>query len=116
MPALNSTLSQTGTTSTRLEQVTTDQVAFTGGTMTGVDIIALAGTATKAGLHLPTGVLKTTPVAGDIEYDGVVPYIVPVASERGVLDSQQIITMQGGTYTLTSRPRRRYSIARPMAP
>jgi hypothetical protein len=80
-----------------------NNVAFTGGTINGVDITPKAGTATLAGFHMPTGVLKTTPVAGDVEYDGVVFYKTPVANERGVIADEQFISIQGGTFTLTSQ-------------
>jgi hypothetical protein len=78
-------------------------VAFTGGTMSGVDITTKAGTASAAGFHMPSGTLKTSALAGDLEYDGVVPYFAAVASERGVIDLEQFISMQGGTFTLTSQ-------------
>jgi hypothetical protein len=78
-------------------------VVITGGTITGTQITALAGTTSAAGFNIPSGTLTTTPTAGNYEYDGVVPYVVPVASERGVIEAQEFITMQGGTFTLTSQ-------------
>jgi hypothetical protein len=78
-------------------------VSITGGAIAGADFTAKAGTTASSGFHRPTGVLTTTPVAGDEEYDGVVLYDVPVASERGVRQSEQFITVQGGTRTLTSQ-------------
>jgi hypothetical protein len=84
---------------------TTDStnVSITGGVISGADFTAKAGTTASSGFHRPTGVLTTTPVAGDEEYDGVVLYDVPVASERGVRQSEQFITQQGGTRTLASQ-------------
>jgi hypothetical protein len=78
-------------------------VSFTGGTMSGVGITTKAGTTAAAGLTMASGTLATSALAGMIEYDGVVAYATPVASERGVIDEEQFITMQGGTFTLTSQ-------------
>jgi hypothetical protein len=78
-------------------------VSITGGAIAGADFTAKAGTTASSGFHRPTGVLTTTPVAGDEEYDGVVLYDVAIGSERGVRNSEQFITMQGGTFTLTSQ-------------
>jgi hypothetical protein len=78
-------------------------VAITGGTIAGTLITTKAGTTAAAGLSLTSGTNKTTPVGGEIEYDGVVSYFTPVLSERGVILSDQIITTQGGTYTLASQ-------------
>jgi hypothetical protein len=84
---------------------TTDStnVSITGGSISGTNLTAKAGTTAVAGLHLLTGVLTTTPVAGDEEYDGVVFYDTAIGSERGVRSDEQFITMQGGTFTLTSQ-------------
>lgn len=73
------------------------------GTIAPSKIILGAGSATAAPLIYTTGVNKTSPAAGETEYDGVVFYETPVAGERGVRCEQQFITMQGGTYTLTSQ-------------
>jgi hypothetical protein len=78
-------------------------VAITGGVMSGVDITAKAGTTASAGLSLVSGVNTTTPVGGDFEYDGVVSYLTHIANERGINVSEQFITIQGGTFTLTSQ-------------
>jgi hypothetical protein len=84
---------------------TTDStnVSITGGTISGVNFTAKAGTTAAAGFHLPTGVLTTTPVAGDLEFDGVVAYLTHLASERGVNVAEQFISTQGGTFTLASQ-------------
>jgi hypothetical protein len=80
-----------------------NNVAFTGGVMTGVDITAKAGVAGGAGLTMPAGTLATSPASGDFESDGVVGYYTPVAAERGVILGQSFISIQGGTYTLASQ-------------
>ncbi len=99
----SSTLVHPGTTADSLANMQADQVALTGGSIAGADLTPKAGTLLRAGMHYPTGVLTTTPVAGDSEYDGVVLYDTTVASERGVRAGTQIITTQGSAYTLTSQ-------------
>lgn len=99
--ALNTGTATLGTISggsiTGTSLISTGTLAVTGQTTLG------AGVAGAASLVFPTGVLKTTPAAGTLEYDGVVHYETPIASERGVMSGVQFITMQGGTYTLTSQ-------------
>src|SRR5262249_47313552 len=56
-----------------------------------------------ANFTFASGTLATSPASGDYEYDGVVPYCTPLTSERGVIESLQFISMEGGTFTLTSQ-------------
>jgi hypothetical protein len=62
-----------------------------------------AGTVSVAPLVLTSGTNLTTPGAGAVEYDGTVLYGTHAANERGVLDAEQFITVQGGTFTLQSQ-------------
>jgi hypothetical protein len=78
-------------------------VSITGGTITNTDIITKAGIAGGAGFTFTAGTLATSPQAGDTEYDGVVKYSTPIAAERGVIQAEQFITVQGGTRTLASQ-------------
>jgi hypothetical protein len=78
-----------------------NNVAFTGGTMSGVGITAKAGTTSAAGLKFPTGTLETSALAGDVEYDGSAFYLSHVASARGVARTEQFLALTA-TYTLTS--------------
>jgi hypothetical protein len=61
-----------------------------------------AGSTTVAPLKLTSGTNLTTPAAGAMEYDGVVPYFTPVASTRAVLVNEQFCTLTSA-YTLTSQ-------------
>jgi hypothetical protein len=62
-----------------------------------------AGTATTAPLELTSsaGVLMTTPDGGSIEYDGVAFYGAVQDSQRGVIDSEQFITLTANYTTST---------------
>lgn len=72
--------------------------------ITGDQIRVLpAGTVTKKPLQFTSGTNLTTATAGVLEYDGSVHYSTHAANERGVLGSEQFISMQGGTFTLTSQ-------------
>jgi tartrate dehydratase alpha subunit/fumarate hydratase class I-like protein len=52
-----------------------------------------AGSTTVAPLKLTSGTNLTTPAAGAMEYDGVVPYFSPAASTRAVLVNEQFCTL-----------------------
>jgi hypothetical protein len=78
-------------------------VSITGGVISGTDVNTRIGTAAAAGFTVTGGVLTTSAAAGDFENDSVVPYFTPIALERGVLQSEQFITVQGGTRTLASQ-------------
>jgi hypothetical protein len=84
---------------------TTDStnVSITGGSISGTTITAKAGTTTVAPITFTSGVNLTTPAAGAREYDGVVFYNTAIANERSVDVGEQFITIQGGTFTLTSQ-------------
>ena len=60
-----------------------------------------AGTITVQPILMNAGTNLTTPVAGSVEYDGVVAYLTTTASTRGVWMSEQFI-LQTSNYTLTS--------------
>jgi hypothetical protein len=78
-------------------------VAITGGSITGTDITTIAGGTSGSGFTLTSGTLATSPVSGDFENDSVVQYLTPISLERGVIQSKQSITQQGGTRTLVSQ-------------
>jgi hypothetical protein len=78
-------------------------VSITGGVISGTEINTKAGIAGGAGFTFTAGTLATSPQAGDTEYDGVVKYSTPIAGERGVIQAEQFITVQGGTRTLASQ-------------
>ena len=67
------------------------------GSVTGGNIIGFltptAGTATIPPLDFASGTLTTTAVAGAVEYDGVVLYGTPNASNRGVLDTTHFMVL-----------------------
>jgi hypothetical protein len=64
----------------------------TGGNINGFSR-PTAGTATIPPLDFVSGTLNTTAVAGAIEYDGVVLYGTPQASNRGVLDTTHFMVL-----------------------
>lgn len=80
-----------------------DAVDIEGGSISDVTLGLAEGTASTVPFLFTAGTNATTPVAGALEYDGVVEYFTPVANERGIVDAEQFITMQGGTRTLTSQ-------------
>jgi hypothetical protein len=90
---------------TVLERLRIDSVGQVGIGLTpsGAWLNIAAGTAVEAPLLLTSGTNLTTATAGAFEYDGVVHYSTHSANERGVLDSEQFISTQGGTRTLTSQ-------------
>jgi hypothetical protein len=61
-----------------------------------------AGTITVQPILMNAGTNLTTPVAGSVEYDGVVAYLTTTASTRGVWMTEQFI-LQTANYTLTSQ-------------
>jgi len=61
-----------------------------------------AGTTTVQPILMNAGTNLTTPVAGSVEYDGVVAYLTTTASTRGVWMMEQFI-LQTSNYTLTSQ-------------
>ena len=65
-------------------------------------IVPATGTATVAPVTFASGTNLTTPVAGSVEYDGVVPYFTPSASSREVL-LPEAYEMLSSSYTLTSQ-------------
>lgn len=70
-----------------------------GGTFTGV-ITTPASTTAIANLNTPAGVLKTTPIAGDHDFDGVQSYITnDTTSGRGFIPVSQYqrLTANGST-------------------
>jgi len=72
-------------------------------TLTNKKINLAAGGTGAAPFNFASGTVATTPVAGDMEYDGVVHYGTAVASERAVINEEQFITTQGGSYTLANQ-------------
>ena len=64
----------------------------TGGNINGFSR-PTAGTATVPPLDFVSGTLNTTAVAGAVEYDGVVLYGTPQASNRGVLDTTHFMVL-----------------------
>jgi hypothetical protein len=71
-------------------------------TAAGAALTLPAGSTTTEPLLLTSGTNLTSPVAGAVEYDGVVPYFTPTASSRGVVmtDAFEVLT---AAYTLTSQ-------------
>ena len=67
----------------------------------GGGIIAVAGTTSLAPLNFPSGTLKTSVAAGDMEYDGKAHYLTHATSERGAVPSTQFITLTTA-YTTSS--------------
>ena len=67
------------------------------GNVTGGNIIGFSrpttGTATVPAVLFTSGVTLTTATAGALEYDGVVLYGTPVASNRGVLDTTHFMVL-----------------------
>jgi hypothetical protein len=67
------------------------------GNVTGGNVIGFltptAGTATIPPLDFVSGTLNTTAQAGAVEYDGVVLYGTPQASNRGVLDTTHFMAL-----------------------
>jgi hypothetical protein len=61
-----------------------------------------AGTTSVQPMLFNAGTNLTTPVAGSVEYDGVVAYLTTTASTRGVWMMEQFI-LQTSNYTLTSQ-------------
>ena len=82
---------------------TVGQVSATGN-ITGGNVNSFirptAGSASLPPIDLVNGTLTSVPVAGAIEYDGVVLYSTPQASQRGVSASQQFIVLTAD-YTAT---------------
>jgi hypothetical protein len=64
----------------------------TGGNINGF-IRPTAGTATIPSLDFVSGTLNTTAQAGAVEYDGVVLYGTPQASQRGVLNTTHFMVL-----------------------
>lgn len=64
----------------------------TGGNILGF-VTPTAGSASKAPILLASGTNLSVPAAGAFEYDGVVFYGTPTASQRGVLTSQHFIAL-----------------------
>jgi hypothetical protein len=60
-----------------------------------------AGTTTVQPVLFSAGTNLTIPVAGSVEYDGVVAYLTPTANTRGVWMTEQFI-LQTANYTLAS--------------
>jgi hypothetical protein len=64
----------------------------TGGNINGF-VRPSTGTALSPALSFTSGLNMTTPTAGAVEYDGVVFYGTPSASNRGVLDSTHFLAL-----------------------
>jgi len=64
----------------------------TGGNINGF-LRPTTGTATSPPLDFISGTLNTTAVAGAVEYDGVVLYGTPQASQRGVLNTTHFMVL-----------------------
>lgn len=75
--------------------------SFTGGTLTS-ELILATGSASVTPLNFPAGTLNTTPVAGDMEFDGSVFYGTVGANNRGVIASEYFVVLQTNN-TLTSQ-------------
>lgn len=80
-----------------------NDVAITGGTITGVKTTLGAGTTATPPMQYTAGTNLTTPAAGAIEYDGLVHYVSHVANARGVNVAEQFIFTPAADYTLTSQ-------------
>lgn len=69
----------------------------TGGNVTGGNVAGLirpaAGSASQAPVRFTSGTNTSTAAAGAFEYDGVVFYGTPTASNRGVLAAEQFIAL-----------------------
>jgi len=78
-------------------------VAITGGTISGTSISLPAGTAAVVPLDFIAGSVTTAPVAGAMEYDGLVHYLSHLANARGANVAEQFIFTPTGNYTLTSQ-------------
>lgn len=71
-------------------------------TPAGLDLLELgAGNATIAPLGLNSGTLLTTADAGSVEYDGKAFYMDAEASQRGVVNAEQFITLTSNYTTGT---------------
>lgn len=75
--------------------------SFTGGTLTS-ELILAAGTTSSGSLNFQSGTLQTSPVAGDMEYDGDVFYGTVGTNNRGVIPSEYFVVLQSNN-TLTSQ-------------
>lgn len=82
------------TASTDAIVIDTSQNVGIGVTPTGLDLLEIgAGTITKAPLGFTSGSLLTTADAGSVEFDGKVLYMDAEASQRGVVNAEQFITL-----------------------
>jgi hypothetical protein len=89
---LNST---TGAVNATIGATTPTTGAFT-------KITTSAGTTTVQPILMTSGTNLTSATAGSVEYDGVVAYMTPTTSARGVWLTEQFI-LQTANYTLTSQ-------------
>jgi len=64
----------------------------TGGNINGF-VRPASGSASQAPIDLISGTLTSVPAAGAIEYDGVVLYGTPTASQRGVLPAEHFVVL-----------------------
>ena len=92
-----------GATVSSVGAVTSATVAASGN-VSGGNIVGFirptAGSASLPSIDLVSGTLTSTPEAGAIEYDGVVLYTTPQASQRGVSASEHFIVLTAD-YTAT---------------
>ena len=90
-------------TSSGTAWVSSSAPSFTGGTLTS-NLTLAAGTATAgtSPLRFQSGTNLTTAAAGAVEYDGTVFYSSTAASTRGIMPSDQWVSLSA-PYTLTSQ-------------
>lgn len=90
-----------GTVQTAISTTGTGNVVLdTSATVTTPTIAA--GGASRAPLRITSGTVATSPVAGDIEYDGKVHYATHAVNERGAIRANQFIR-QTADFTLVSQ-------------
>lgn len=75
--------------------------SFTGGTLTSA-LVTATGTTSLTPLQIPAGTLNTTPVAGGLEYDGLVFYGDWGSGDRGVMETS-VFGILSSPHTLTSQ-------------
>lgn len=76
--------------------------AGTGDIVLGHSLKPIAGTTSKAPIHLTSGVLLSAASAGAIEWDGTAFYASPANNNRGALETSHYIVLNA-TNTLTSQ-------------
>ena len=89
-------MTSTGLNSTPIGTTTPSTGGFT-------SVTTSAGTASVAPINLTAGTNLTVATAGAVEYDGAVAYLTPTVNCRGVVASEQFITLTSA-YTTVSGP------------